>query len=156
MQLSRRGPLQLVVNYQLLGDTGAVRWPAAAANERRDELWKHSCCELFIASAETSANTRGYTEFNWSASGEWAAYEFGGYRKGMRDRSMPVTPAIECQLASAQWQMRVSLHWPTPLHRMAAACIIEPLEGPLSYWALRHPSAKPDFHNAGGFVSVEL
>jgi hypothetical protein len=30
--------------------------------------------------------------------------------------------------------------------------VIEEMNGQKSYWALAHPAAKPDFHNANGFV----
>ena len=32
------------------------------------------------------------------------------------------------------------------------AVIIEEASGGLSYWALKHPSDRPDFHHAGAFA----
>ena len=30
--------------------------------------------------------------------------------------------------------------------------MVEDMDGGLSYWALAHPSAKPDFHHINGFI----
>ena len=36
--------------------------------------------------------------------------------------------------------------------RLGASAVIETRDGVLSYWALPHPAARPDFHAAGGFT----
>ncbi len=36
--------------------------------------------------------------------------------------------------------------------RLALSAVIEETDGRLSYWALAHPAAKPDFHHAEAFV----
>lgn len=35
--------------------------------------------------------------------------------------------------------------------RLGLSAVLEGADGSLSYWALHHPSARPDFHNEGGF-----
>jgi hypothetical protein len=35
---------------------------------------------------------------------------------------------------------------------VALCVVIEELDGALSYWALRHPAPRPDFHHADGFA----
>ena len=35
---------------------------------------------------------------------------------------------------------------------LGLAAVIESGNGDLSYWALKHPPGKPDFHHAHGFV----
>jgi hypothetical protein len=32
------------------------------------------------------------------------------------------------------------------------SAVVETLDGALSYWALRHPPGKPDFHHADSFA----
>jgi hypothetical protein len=54
--------------------------PAPAEPTRADELWKHTCCELFLLNPADGS----YLEFNFSPSGRWAAYHFDAYREGMR------------------------------------------------------------------------
>jgi len=36
--------------------------------------------------------------------------------------------------------------------RLGASAVLETRDGVLSYWALAHPAARPDFHAAGGFT----
>jgi hypothetical protein len=36
--------------------------------------------------------------------------------------------------------------------RVALAAIVEDDQGTLTYWALRHPAGKPDFHHAEAFA----
>ena len=36
--------------------------------------------------------------------------------------------------------------------RLGLSVVIEAHDGALSYWALRHPQAKPDFHHAEAFA----
>jgi hypothetical protein len=39
-----------------------------------------------------------------------------------------------------------------PSVQLALSAVIEEADGRLSYWALTHPAAKPDFHHAEGFA----
>ena len=46
---------------------------------------------------------------------------------------------------------------PQPRLRVALSTVVEDQEGRLSYWALRHPAGRPDFHHAEGFsLALEL
>jgi hypothetical protein len=36
--------------------------------------------------------------------------------------------------------------------RVGLSAVIEANDGTLSYWALKHPAAKPDFHHPDSFV----
>jgi len=47
----------------------------------------------------------------------------------------------------------------SPMHRdaklsIAVSAVVEDQDGLLSYWALRHPPGKPDFHHADAFALV--
>ena len=69
----------------------ALRIPPPRAAARRDELWKHTCFEAFVA--ENAGD--GYRELNFAPSGEWAMYSFTGYRPGHEPRpKRAVTPEI--------------------------------------------------------------
>ena len=130
------------------GDVGRLRVPAAAPPRRADFLWRHTCLEAFIA----PEGEPGYEELNFSPSGEWAAYAFRSYRERTADpdRSSPLVVVrsgdghleLEASVALAQ---TVSL-------RIGLAAVIEADDGALSYWALEHPGATPDFHDARAFA----
>ncbi|HEV2364639.1 MAG TPA: hypothetical protein VGS12_10645 [Caulobacteraceae bacterium] len=98
----------------------------------------------------------GYLEFNFSPSSEWAAYRFDSYRSGMRAAGVPpprlLFERVESTLAlSALLELGGSVSsegaW-----RVALSAVIEDTSGTLSYWALAHPAARPDFHHPEGFV----
>ena len=36
--------------------------------------------------------------------------------------------------------------------RLGLSAVVEDVDGILSYWALRHPSGKPDFHHTDAFA----
>jgi hypothetical protein len=46
---------------------------------------------------------------------------------------------------------------PPPRLRIAMAAVVEDEGGRLSYWALRHPPGRPDFHHPDSFtLELEL
>ena len=137
------------------GDLGALRLPAPALPLRVDGLWKHSCFEAFIGCGGSGE----YCEFNFSPSGAWAAYQFSGYREGMAPLLQAAAPHIVQQLAGETFELAVLLDLsglPRTLAdnrlRLGLAAVIEDDAQVLSYWALKHPAEKPDFHHAEGFV----
>lgn len=137
-----RGPS--VLTYRVAGDLPL--FPERAAPERTDELWKHSCFELFVK----PAGGEGYSEFNFSPSTQWAAYRFTGYREGMADLPLDV-PAIE--LLADGVRVAVDLGGlPEGAWRLAITAVIEETDGTKSYWSAAHPAGKADFHADAGFV----
>jgi hypothetical protein len=142
----------LTLHYRLRGTVDALRIPAPAAGERTDELWRHTCCELFV----TTAALQGYLEFNFSPGGPWAAYYFDGYRSGMRPLELEA-PRISAHLTPTQLDVHVSLPLSALLTgstelRCGLAAEIEEQSGARSFWALTHAAAQPDFHQADGFA----
>ncbi len=142
--------LQLV--YAIAGNIAALRVPAATGPGPADGLWQHTCLEAFV-SAESDAT---YREFNFSPSGQWAAYRFAGERQ--RDTSPAHDlPAPVMQLAVTPTLLTLDVRLPRaalpssaqPL-ALALCAVIEELDGRLSYWALQHPQARPDFHHPAG------
>lgn len=141
----------LILNYVLDGDLPELVIPPPAAPGRKDELWRHTCFELFVR----PDNGPAYREFNFSPSGTWAAYDFDGYRSGMRPAPTPA-PAIACRVEGGALALEAHLSGAAlpagiRLH-LALSAVIEDRHGQLSYWALRHPAEKPDFHHTGGFT----
>jgi hypothetical protein len=69
------------IGFTVEADVDRLVLPEPVIPERRDELWRTTCFELFLREPATGA----YLEFNMSPSGNWAAYAFDGYRQGMRN-----------------------------------------------------------------------
>jgi len=185
--VSWQGPGNWCFDYIVAEPPEALRLPAPVAPARADGLWQRTCFELFLR----RPGHAGYWEFNFSPSGEWAAYRFDDYRAGMDQ--LPVEPpritstdpaqfatgmtahltalGIDAETAkmmaemdvggvdgapASQYALNACLDDPAlggPGEWLAAiTAVIEEADGTKSYWALRHPSAQPDFHHADGFA----
>jgi hypothetical protein len=149
----------LTLEFQLAAELRAVRLaPSVCQPQRRHELWRHTCFELFAR----RGNEPGYCEFNFSACGDWAAYEFDDYRGSRRDAAQrPIEVSVQTlDLAQIQLRARIDLQSAFAIEaaalefadwRLNCAAVIESSDGSLSYWAVHHPRAQPDFHDPAGF-----
>lgn len=175
----RAGMRRLALRFVASGNIRALAAPHyAGSRERRDELWRHTCFEAFLRPAGDS----GYHEFNLAPTGEWNCYRFADYRAGMAmereagepsieisSRSAPLSAARRASLAEAGldsyerfeapcYMLAATLELPSallPLDRpweVGLSAVIEERNGRLSYWALKHPPGKPDFHHRDCFA----
>lgn len=143
---ARRAGKVLSLEYGLAGPVELVRWPQAAARARTDELWRTTCFEAFVRTAD------GYVEYNLSPSGAWAAYRFDGYREGMRALEI-APPFIVTRMAQGRFGLTVDVELPEDARDVVGlTAVIEGLDGAIAYWGLAHPSDKPDFHHPDSFA----
>lgn len=144
------GSLKLA--YTIHGPAALMRIPSRAAPAPDEALWRTTCCEFFVAADDSNA----YREFNFSPSGQWAAYDFAAYRQRQTDPPSPPTPLLWSRYQDGCLRLDVSLTpsaLPTGRHlRVALAVIVERHDGRLGYWALSHPSGQPDFHHPASFT----
>ncbi len=154
MGLRRDAQGGLHLHYRLDGEVERLRLPAPlACAGRADELWRHTCLEVFIA----RRGSREYREFNFSPSGEWAAYAFTAYRAGMAVLELQCGPTLRWQRTADQLELTVTL--PAEAlpadeggFRLALSAVIEEQSGTISHWALNHPAKQPDFHHPESFA----
>lgn len=143
--MMERDGVALWLRFVAEGHVNEVRWPAPVEPGRADDLWRHTCFEAFVATDD------GYVEYNLSPSGQWATYRFDGPRAGMRVADEAATaPLLDGALDMVAMETRLEL--PHHARRLGLSAVIEGQDGPFSYWALAHPSAKPDFHHPDSFV----
>lgn len=146
-----------MVRYAIEGDIDAIAIPARQAPGVADDLWRHTCCEAFVAGNDAP----GYVEFNFSPSGKWAVYRF----TRQRERASPATAAdaFDPHITVCRGETKLELDavirldrlWPRRAGvtlRMGLSAVIEDRHGTLSYWALKHPLDKPDFHHPDSFA----
>ena len=140
---------RLVLRYWLEGVTDALVIPPGI-RERADGLWRHTCFEAFVR----ASGAEGYRELN-VATGSWAAYRFDGYRAGMADADIG-PPDIHLSGPGGRFTLTAAWELDLPADaawRVGVSCVIEERGGRLSYWALKHPAGRPDFHDPDCFVA---
>ncbi len=154
VRLSRPTPALFELHYKLTGDLKQLLLapPGAQRGARADELWRSTCFEAFAG----PVGEAGYLEFNFAPDERWAAYAFDGYRAGMRAIELE-QPWMWVTVQGDTYEFMAHFDAPALLAtaaewRVGASAVIEEVSGVKSYWALRHPPGRPDFHHADGFA----
>jgi len=144
------GGLQL--HYRITGGVDGLRIPEPAPAGPADGLWQHTCCEAFVAAVDAPE----YREFNLSPSGQWAAYRFADYRERTPGGLPPAAPHIEFRHFPGSCELIARLDPSSlpagPALQLGLSVVLETGDGSLSYWALKHPAERPDFHLSAGFA----
>ena len=142
----------LTLAYALEGELSGLRIPEHRSSRRGHDLWQHTCFEVFVMAEEGP----GYREFNFSPSSEWAAYTFRGYRDGGEKLAVEIDPGIVMRRSEDRLELDAEIYPdclpPGRSLSLGLSAVVEDADGVLSYWALRHPPGKPDFHHADAFA----
>jgi hypothetical protein len=152
IDVERQGD-QLALRFAVTAQLARLRIPAEGPPLRADNLWRHTCFEAFVKSADCEQ----YLEFNFDPARRWASYRFDRYREGMA-----ISDAAPSELTSTMRDDRLTLNVVVPLTplplaasnrlRLGLSAVIETHAGELSYWALAHAPGKPDFHHVDNFL----
>ena len=145
----------LAIHYFLAGKVKDITLPPLSQHPgRRDELWKATCFEFFLAFKDGP----GYWEFNMSPSGDWNVYRMDAYRRiGFREESaienLPFTFKKEAEKYSLDAVVDLSSFMPPRKEvELGVTAIIQTTDGRETYWALTHPGLEADFHLRDGFI----
>jgi hypothetical protein len=145
----------LSLNYILTGNIEGIRFSSRSAQPgRKDELWKATCFECFLAIKDQPT----YWEINLSPSGDWNVYRMDAYRRvGFREegavRHIEVTIAVE----AGSFRLRATIdlaplfRWDEALEASLAAVLLDN-DGSETYWALKHAAPQADFHMRETFI----
>lgn len=155
VRIRRAASGDLALAFRLGGHLDRIRVPPPGAPRIGAELWRHTCFEAFIAVEGLPA----YHELNFAPSTEWGAYAFRRYRDGepLADETLAPRIAVRTGSEGLELDALVPLHRLSAAHasaplRLGLAAVIEESDGTCSYWALRHPGGKPDFHHPDAFA----
>lgn len=141
-----------MLSYDVRGEPDGIRIPAPLPANAADGLWRHTCCEAFVAAVDGPE----YREFNFSPSGQWAAYRFRAYRDRDSGFAPPAAPQLSLQRNAAGFRLTAQLA-PELLPSggtldIGLSAVVETANGGKSYWALAHAGAQPDFHLRQSFT----
>ena len=131
-----------VARFRAIGDISRLAVPSPALPVRTEGLWRSTCFELFEAGEGES-----YREFNFSPTGAWAAYEFDGHRRGMRNAEAKVEIQIlkTDKVLSLIAEIQFEFHDPT---NIGLTAVIVETDAVTRYWATAFAPGEPDFHAA--------
>jgi hypothetical protein len=146
----------LALAYVLKGNLLRLQIPPSRRPRRVDYLWQHTCFEAFVS---VKGKPEEYYEFNFAPSAEWAAYHFQRHRDGTPLADDIPAPKIRVHNVADRLDLdavvrldRLPTLPPRARLRLALSAVIEDKSGMLSYWALKHPPGKPDFHHPDAFT----
>jgi hypothetical protein len=134
--------------YLIEGTTDLIV-PDPADSKRADYLWQATCAEAFVG-----LSNGAYLEFNFSPSGQWAAYRFDGPRDGMREEPAEVEIHLDFGEEWMAIEAAVRCRALEPGLTLGLSAVVEERGGHKSYWALKHPGGPPDFHDRGCFTAL--
>jgi hypothetical protein len=149
----------IALAYRLSGEIDRLLIPAQQPQGPVDNLWEHTCFEVFIAVGGAAA----YHEFNFSPAGQWAAYAFAGYRQRDAAGSRQLASISSPRIVTRRFADRLELDAivsadalpsgaATATLELGVSAVAEADDGRRSYWALRHAAARPDFHQRDTFI----
>jgi hypothetical protein len=146
---------QIALTYVLKGEITRLEISPPRPPRRADRLWEHTCFEVFVC----VKGKPEYCEFNFAPSGEWAAYTFRRYRDGGSLDDEELAPTITVRNAEDRLELDAIIRLdrlPTVKAlaslRLGLSAVIKEEGAALSYWALKHPPGKPDFHHPDSFA----
>jgi hypothetical protein len=155
VRLSVLSPGVLTLTYALRADMSRIRVGPEVVPGPADQLWKHTCFEAFIQ----PSGSRGYYEFNFSPTKQWAVYRFDSYREGMTPVDLARPPDISIRKGADALELQATFPLPVSAGigaaqrpKLALTAVVEEDSGRLCYWSARHPEGKPDFHHPDGFA----
>lgn len=152
--------LTLDIVYRIRGDLRKLEIPEHCASpSRMDNLWQETCFEVFLRRKNQPCR---YIEFNLAPSGHWALYRFSGYRKDLERPEAHDPPITRTEIQAEGMSLIAKIPWHTindtlsggqPLET-GLSVILKEKSGEMGYWAINHPSEKPDFHHPDSFVAL--
>jgi hypothetical protein len=152
--LSRQNNV-LALSYSLVGNLESILMPSPSAHPaRKDELWKATCFEFFLALKDQPQ----YWEFNMSPSGDWNVYHMDTYRRvGFREETSIRWLQFEVKDEVEKLTLNVTVDL-SPIIQAAQSldvgitAVIQTRDGDETYWALVHPASQADFHLRESFT----
>lgn len=123
---------------------------------RSDLLWQKTCFEMFFKATDKD----DYFEININEQGEWNIYQFESYRNPQKPYPESNGQLVSFFYDESQQVFACAMHitdfftFRSPHEISANLCSVLKLkpDNNSTYWALKHASEKPDFHNQNSFI----
>jgi hypothetical protein len=143
------------LRYLLSGKIENILMPTAAVNpSRKDELWRETCFEFFLAIKDQPQ----YWEFNLSPSGDWNVYHMDAYRRvGFREEPLIQRLPFEIRNKAGESHLTALVDLqpilpPNQLLEFGITAIVQTIDANETYWGLAHTAPFADFHLRESFI----
>ena len=144
----------LVVQFRVMGAIDRLKIsPISDTPQRLTRLWETTCFECFLG----ALGQEQYWEVNLSPSGDWNVFHLDGYREPLREeQAIEALPFwVERDGDRTTLEMRLDIQ-KLGLCRdaieLSVTSVLQETTGDISYWAVAHAGAEPDFHLRHSFV----
>jgi len=143
------------MRYEMRGELEQIVFPMRSESPaRKDDLWKVTCFELFLAIPDQPQ----YWEFNMSPSGDWNVYKMDAYRRvGFREEMSFEQIQFKARKDASEFVLSAYIDL-NPLFEeeqileAGMTAIIQTKDGNETYWAVKHPGEQADFHLRESFT----
>ncbi len=144
-----------LLSYSIFGDISEIIIPYienfTSNYQRKDELWKTTCFELFIA----NKIDKSYFEINVSPDYGYNTYSFNDYRYGMKEEGSLSIKNIEKIKDNNKFNLKFILKSENLINidnlLVNISSVIKYNNGKTEHWALNHSADKADFHDFNYF-----
>ena len=139
----------LIIKYYWKNSSELLFPPSENIPQRKHNLWKETCLEFFLLNEEKGE----YLEFNFSPNQDWNCYHFLSYRKGMSEYSI-VQPIFKMTENSLEVRIELNGIDFQQYSSIQISVVAKDKQQRIHYYALNHPTQKPDFHNTDHFQKI--
>jgi hypothetical protein len=131
------------VSFKLVESSIRPNYPEQSPEPTYKEgLWESTCLEVF----EFDEKSTSYVEWNFSPSQDWAFFAFSEYRK--KNKKFEARSPLSWSWSHESKQRNLDLKLPRCFEEstLQLTGVIDWGAKGIDYFALKHPTAKPDFH----------
>jgi len=142
----------LHLTFKLSGAIENYKLPKTKKQERKDELWRESCFELFLATEEEEA----YYEFNFSPTLAWNVYRLEYYRA--EPKMIDEVELVEFEVKQTKETLFIEIILDVQTLQFNSynlATIVLNKQDEREFWSLKAKGDTPDFHSRLEFERVQ-
>jgi len=141
----------LHLTFKVSGDLENYKLPKTKKEERKDELWRESCFELFLATEEDEA----YYEFNFSPTLAWNVYRLEYYRA--EPKMIDEVELVEFEVKQTKETLFIEIILDVQTLKFNSynlATILLNNQEEREFWSLKAKGDTPDFHSRLEFYAI--
>jgi len=142
----------LHLTFKVSGDLENYKLPKTKKAERKDELWRESCFELFLATEKEKV----YYEFNFSPTLAWNVYRLEHYRT--EPKAIDEVELVEFEVKRTKKTLLVEITLDVQrlqFNSYNLATIVLNKQDEREFWSLKAKVDTPDFHSRLEFEKVQ-